>query len=167
MSTNRYLAAAFIVFIVTVASTGALGPAQDPKTAAAAQQEEDLAAVGEETAERACSECHPVDEVTGSRRTPRDWSDVVDIMASRGVTATEKELATIKRYLARYFGLLPVNTASAEDFSGVLGLSPQDGGKIVEYRKKNGKFADLTALLKVPGIDRMKIEAQPQALRFN
>jgi competence ComEA-like helix-hairpin-helix protein len=167
MTINRYLAAAFIVFVGTVASTGALGPVQDAKTGADRQQEQELAEVGEETTERACSECHSVDEVTGTRRTPRDWSDMVDTMAARGVTVTDKELATVKRYLARYFGLVAVNTASAEDLAAVLGLSPQDAGRIVEYRKKNGKFADLTALLKVPEVERMKIEAQPEALRFN
>jgi competence ComEA-like helix-hairpin-helix protein len=167
MSMNRYLTAASIAFVVNAAATGALGPAQDAKSAAHAQQEKELAEVGEETTARACSECHSVDEVTGSRRTVRDWNDMVEAMAARGVTATDKELATVKRYLARYFGLVAVNTASAEDLSAVLGLSPQDAGRIVDYRTKNGKFVDLPALLKVPGVERMKIDEQPQALRFD
>ena len=163
----RYSVAALAVVILGVASNGAIGRAQDATRAEHAQLEEELAQLGEETTERACSECHAVDEVTGTRRTRRDWSDMVDTMAARGVTVTDAELATVKRYLARYFGVVAVNTASAEDLTAVLGLSPQDAGRIVEYRNKNGKFADLKALLAVPGIDRTKIEAQPEALRFN
>jgi competence ComEA-like helix-hairpin-helix protein len=167
MTINRYLAGVFILFIGSIVSIGASAAAQAARTDGAAQTEEEVARIGEETTERGCSECHTVDEVTGTRRMPRDWGDMVDTMASRGVTITDKELATVKRYLARYFGLVGVNTASAEDFSSVLGLSAQEAEQIVEYRRKNGKFADIAALLKVPGVDRMKIDAQPEALRFN
>jgi competence ComEA-like helix-hairpin-helix protein len=167
MRVNRYLTGAFVIFIGSAGAGGASAPAQTAKTDAAAQQEEELARIGEETTERGCSECHTVDEVTGTRRTPRDWSDMVDAMAARGVTITDKELATVKKYLTRYFGVVAVNTASAEDLSSVLGLSAQEAERIVEYRKKNGKFADIAALLKVPGVDLMKIEAQSEALRFN
>jgi competence ComEA-like helix-hairpin-helix protein len=167
MTMSRYLAGAFVIFIGSVVAIGAAAPAQAVKTDAVSQQEDELARLGEETTERGCRECHTVDEVTGTRRTPRDWSDMVDAMAARGVTITDKELVTVKKYLARYFGVVAVNTASAEDFSSVLGLPAQEAERIVESRKKNGKFADIAALLQVPGVDRMKIEAQPEALRFN
>ena len=81
-------------------------------------------------------------------------------------SATDEQFATVKRYLTRYFGIVSVNTATAEELSAVLGLSAKDAKAIVEHRKVHGKFADTAALLKVAGIDKTKIEAQPEALVF-
>jgi competence ComEA-like helix-hairpin-helix protein len=164
----RPLIGASVIFTTSLASMAVSAFEQNAKSEAAiAREEEANARVGEETTERVCSECHAVDDVTSTRRMPRDWNEMVAAMADRGATATQEELAIIRRYLARHFGLVAVNTASAEDLAAVLGLSAQDAERIVEYRKKNGKFVDAAALLTVPGIDRMKIEAQREALRFN
>jgi competence ComEA-like helix-hairpin-helix protein len=57
--------------------------------------------------------------------------------------------------------------APATDLAAVLGLSLQEAEAIVDYRKAHGKFADVAALLKVPGLDKSKIEADPDALRFD
>ena len=92
---------------------------------------------------------------------------MVTEMAARGAVATDAQFATVRQYLTRYFGSVSVNTASAEELSAVLGLSPKDANAIVEHRKAHGKFADAAALARVPGIDRARIEAQPEALRFN
>jgi competence ComEA-like helix-hairpin-helix protein len=135
--------------------------------AAGHQSEDDLARVGHETAERVCTECHELEVVTALRRTPRDWTNMVTTMAQRGANGSEDQFATIRKYLTRYYGLVAVNSASAEDFSAVLGLTATDAAAIVEYRKANGKFADAAALAKVPGIDAAKIEAQTDALVFN
>jgi competence ComEA-like helix-hairpin-helix protein len=68
--------------------------------------------------------------------------------------------------MKRYYGLVAVNTAPAEELSAVLGLSPKDAKAIVDYRTAHGKFADADALRKVPEIDTKKIDEQPEALRF-
>jgi len=162
------LTAACVLLSASLASIAAYLPEQNAKAEATlAQQEEELARVGEATTGRVCNECHDLEEVTVTRRTPREWADMVNAMANRGATATSDELAIIKRYVTRYFGLVPVNTASAQVLTGVLGLSSQDAEKVVAYRKTNGRFADTAALLKVPGIDRTTIDAQPEALRFD
>jgi competence ComEA-like helix-hairpin-helix protein len=135
--------------------------------AAGRQSDDDLARVGHEMTEKVCTECHEVEVVTALRRTPRDWNNMVTTMAQRGANGTDDQFATIKKYLTRYYGLLAVNSASAEDFSAVLGLTAKDADAIVEYRKANGKFADAAALAKVPGIDAAKVEAQSDALVFN
>ena len=135
--------------------------------AAARQSDEELARVGHEVTETVCVECHEIEVVTALRRTPRDWNNMVTTMAQRGANGTDDQFATIKKYLTRYYGLVAVNSASAEEFSSVLGLTAKDAAAIVEYRKANGKFADAAALAKVPGIDASKIEAQPDALVFN
>jgi mono/diheme cytochrome c family protein len=51
--------------------------------------------------QRACVGCHALEVVTGQGRTAKEWSDIVDIMADRGVDATPAELDQIKAYLAK------------------------------------------------------------------
>ena len=46
-------------------------------------------------------------------------------------------------------------------------LVENDAQAIVDYRTAHGKFMDAAALSKVPGIDKARIEEQPEALRFN
>ena len=174
------VAAATIVLGASVATKGGVrqdqrttadkAPGQPPRSdaqIASAQAEEELARIGEETIDRICTSCHPLEDITRARRPARDWNDVVTEMASRGAAATDAQLATVRQYLTRYFGSVSVNTASAEELSAVLGLSPRDATAIVEHRKNHGKFADAAALASVPGIERTRIEAQLAALRFN
>lgn len=150
------------IFLWTI--PGAQNPQADP---AAVRDGEGLQRAGKETTERVCAECHDLDEVTATRRQPRDWSDMVNAMMDRGATATTEEVALIKRYLTRSFGLIRVNIATPEDLSAVVGLTTRDAEAVVAHRKTNGRFGDVAALLKVPGIDRAKIEAQPEGLRFD
>jgi competence protein ComEA len=149
--------------IVHVTSTTASGA---QAAAVAAEDEEKLVKAAEALTERVCAECHDLGMATDARRTPKEWNTVVVTMATKGANATDEEFATIKKYLARYYGRVYVNSASAEEFSAVLGFTPQDAAAIVEHRKTNGNFADAEALAKVPGIDKSKIEAQPEALSF-
>jgi competence ComEA-like helix-hairpin-helix protein len=155
------IATALVVLAATIATTGAAPQAQKPI------DDEALEQVGYETTEKICSECHPIDDVMRTRRTARDWNNVVTDMGTKGANATGEQFALIKRYLTRYNGIVAVNSAPADDFTAVLGLTKKDADAIVEYRKANGKFADAEALAKVPGIDQTKIDAQPDALRFD
>jgi competence ComEA-like helix-hairpin-helix protein len=144
-------------------------PQSAPQPAAAdakAAEEEELARVGEETTDQLCRMCHPIENITRMRRTVREWADVITTMQGRGANGTEEQFQAIHKYLARYYGLVAVNTASAQDLSAVLGLTAKDAEAIVAYRKAHGKFADLAALSKVEGIDKAKIEEQPEAIRF-
>jgi len=133
-----------------------------------AAEEEAWATAAEATTEGVCgASCHPIPEITRKRKTWREWNDGVAAMAALGVTATDEQLATVKLYMTRYYGAVNVNTASAAELSAVLGLSSKDAAAIIEYRKANGPFANAEALTKVDGIDKSKIEEQPEALRFN
>jgi competence ComEA-like helix-hairpin-helix protein len=132
-----------------------------------AEEEEAFAVKAEELTYKVCDECHAFDEVSATRRTARDWRASVNLMMTKGAVATKDQLAVITQYLTRYYGVVNVNTAPAEDLSAVLGLSPKDARAIVEYRATIGKFADLAALGKVPGLDMAKLEEQPDALRFD
>jgi competence ComEA-like helix-hairpin-helix protein len=156
------LPAASIILAATVATTATVRQGQ-----ATQEDEEKLARVGEEMTEKLCdTACHTLDKVYEKRRTPREWGEVMTQMATAGAAATDAQFATVKRYLIRYFGIVPVNTATADELSAVLGLSPKDAKAIVDHRNTHGPFKDTATLLKVPGIDKAKIEAQPEALVF-
>jgi competence ComEA-like helix-hairpin-helix protein len=131
-----------------------------------AKEEEERAAVVEELMDRACRMCHPIENVTRMRRTVREWADVLTTMQGRGANATEDEFEAIHWYLNRYVGVVRVNTATVDELAAVLGLTAKEAQAIVDYRKANGNIADLAALMKIEGIDKAKIEEQPDALRF-
>ena len=130
-------------------------------------EEDELATAAEATMERVCIACHPFENITKTRRTVREWSDQVTTMAERGAPGTQPELALVKKYLTRYYGIVRVNSAPAEELSAVLGLPPKVAAAVVEYRTAHGRFADIASLEKVEGVDKAKIEEQPQALRFD
>jgi competence ComEA-like helix-hairpin-helix protein len=153
------IAAALVVQVTVIASAS-------QASAVAADDEEKFAKAAEALTNKVCSECHDIGMAIDTRRAPKDWNTVVVTMATNGANATDEEFATIKKYLARYYGIVHVNTATAEELSAVLGLSTKDAAAIVDYQKANGNFADAAALAKVPGIDKSKIEAQPEALKF-
>jgi competence ComEA-like helix-hairpin-helix protein len=132
-----------------------------------ATEEEAFAAAAEATMERVCIACHPFENITKTRRTVREWSDQVTAMAQRGAPGTDPDFTLVRKYLTRYYGVVRVNTASAEEISAVLGLPPKVAAAVVEYRTANGKFADIAALEKVTGVDKAKLEEQPEALRFD
>jgi competence protein ComEA len=131
------------------------------------EDEDETARVGEEVTVKVCSECHEFDHVVAVRRTPRDWKDVVTTMANKGASASTAEFATIRLWLTRYYGVVAVNTAVATDLTAVLGLSARDADAVVAYRESHGKFADLDALARVPGLDKARLEEQSEALQFN
>jgi len=173
------LAAAAIGLVASIATTAAVPPAQQtkppqPASNAAAketpdfviQNEEELATVGEEIVLRVCeTACHKM-ENHDRRRPAYEWNGVIQTMIERGAMASVKDVAIIRQYMKRYYGVLAVNTAPAEEFSAVLGLSARDAQAVIAYRTANGKFLDAEALARVPGIDKAKIEEQPDALIF-
>jgi competence ComEA-like helix-hairpin-helix protein len=132
------------------------------------QEEQDaLDAAAESTMQRVCIACHPFENIIRTRRTLREWSDQVTNMAQRGAPGTEKDFALVKRYLTRWYGIVRVNTATPEELSSVLGLPAKVATAVVDYRKEHGNFTDVAGLLKVDGVDKAKLEEQPEALRFD
>ena len=168
------LTSASLVFAVSMASAFGQAPAkpQQPATSPAAavdpvKAEEEFIRVAEATIEQACRTCHPIENVLRLRRTSREWSDMIMAMAGRGATATDEQFDMIHQYLTRYYGRVQINTAPADELSAVLGLTAKDAAAVVEHRKAHGRFADVAAVLKVQGIDKSKIEEQPEALVFD
>ena len=160
-----WLAAAGIVLAASaIAATAQQDPPVKEMTAA---EEEAWATATEAAAEEACAACHPVAEITQTRHTWKEWTDVFDRMAALGLSATEAQLGEVKLYMARYYGAVNINTGSAAEIAVVLGLPAKEASAIVEYRTKNGPFADVAALAKVPGVNEDKIRGQPAAVKFD
>ena len=132
-----------------------------------AQEEEEFSKAAESTIERVCILCHPFENIVKTRRTVREWNDQVTVMAQRGAPGNDADFTLAEKYLTRYYGIVSVNTATAEELSSVLGLSPKAAGAVLEYRKANGRIPDLATFLKIEGVDKVKIDEQPEALRFD
>ena len=169
------LAAAGIIFVATIGARASSPPPESiqarkpaPQTAAQKAEAEEAAAVAaEELTAKVCLTCHPWEQITIARRTPREWTETVASMSARGAVGTKQQLSTITKFLTRYYGVVRVNTATAEELSAVLGLSAKDAAAVVAYRKVHGKFANAAALAKVDGIDKSRLEEQPEAIRYN
>jgi len=174
------LIASSMLFVTSIVTTASPPSAQskppvklDPQIMAkpvgdlTAEEELKFSDAAESTIERVCILCHPFDNIVKTRRTPREWNDQVTTMAMRGAPGTPDDFATVKKYLTRYYGVVRVNTATAEEISSVLGLPMKVATAIVEYRAAKGKFTDIASLEKVDGVDKARIEEQPEALRFD
>ena len=124
------LAAVYVVIGASALTAGALRqePKAAPKPAASAtpakavpdpviKDEDELAKLGEETVNKTCdTQCHGLENLD-SRRTIREWNDLVAQMMNKGATATDRQVAIIKQYLNRYYGLVAINMATAEEIS--------------------------------------------------
>ena len=135
---------------------------------------------GKPIVERMCGSCHALKVVTSKRASPEQWAQLVDQMVSRGAEGTDEEIETVVEYLSKKFGLdspspvaekpatqpVHVNQATASELSAALGLTSDESGAIVAYRRQNGKFKEWRDLTKVPGVDASKIEANKNRLVF-
>ena len=125
---------------------------------------------GWRTAERltikTCADCHVLAVITAERRTASAWLEIVDAMVAKGAEGTATELATIAQFLTRTRGIVAVNTAPAADFVSVLGLS-SEADSVVAYRAAHGRFANVDALLGVPGLNRKSLEREDNTAGFD
>ncbi len=85
-------------------------------------------------------------------------------MADRGLKLNKGEHEAVVNYLARNFGIafaakVNVNKATAEEMTSRLRLTSKEADAIVTYRRQHGNFKDWLDLLKVDGVNAMKIEA--------
>ena len=74
--------------------------AKDDKSAGAQAEVKLPDGKGKDVTQRVCSTCHGVNLFTGQRHTKEKWSSIIDTMVSRGMDASDENLATINNYLA-------------------------------------------------------------------
>jgi quinoprotein glucose dehydrogenase len=53
---------------------------------------------------RVCTQCHPIEQIIGRRRSNQEWNEVIARMAGQGALATDKEFEIIQKYLSSNFG---------------------------------------------------------------
>jgi competence ComEA-like helix-hairpin-helix protein len=169
----------FILLVRTIGASAARPPQSKPPVKVdpaimaksvgemTADEEQQFSDAAEATIERVCIACHPFEMIIKTRRTAPEWNTQVTTMAGRGAPGTAADFATVKKYLIRYYGVVRVNSATPEELTAVLGLPPHVANAVVEYRNANGNFTDLASLEKVAGVDKAKLEEQPEALKFN
>src|SRR5664280_2623340 len=124
---------------------------------------------GKDTVVQVCTKCHGPGNIAKKRLNREDWDDQVADMVERGAEATPQELAAVVNYLTANFGpdaKVNVNDAPIDELKSVLGLSTTEAKAIVEYRQGHGKFKAWRDLLKVPGVDAKKIEANAKRMAF-
>ena len=61
-------------------------------------------APGKALVEDLCGTCHPVEEAVATRRSERDWKDVIQLMVDCGATGSEDDFKIILWYLAKNYG---------------------------------------------------------------
>ena len=124
---------------------------------------------GKDVVVRVCTKCHGPGNIAKKRFNREDWGDQIADMVERGAKATSEELEVVVNYLTANFGpdaKVNVNDAPIDELKSVLGLSSPEANAIVEYRQDHGKFKAWRDLLKVPGVDAKKIEANAQRMAF-
>ena len=142
----------------------ACAPAADQKDAALLPE-----GPGKEIAGRICFDCHDSGNFRKKRLTSEEWSDSVAEMVERGAKGTPAEIEAVVGYLAKNFGEgapVRINTAPFAEIKTVLGFTVEEVRALLAYREKNGAVKSFEELLKVPGIDQAKAEAQTSRIAF-
>jgi competence ComEA-like helix-hairpin-helix protein len=113
-----------------------------------------------------CGGCHDAAATVEKRKTQKDWKASVADMRAKGATPTDDEAKLIAAYMTRYFGIVNVNKAGAEEIQAVLGVSSQEAQAIVGHRDAHGAFATLDDLKKVDGVDAANLEREKASIVF-
>jgi len=150
------------IFPMLLALAGA--PAADEKEAGRLPE-----GAGKEIVGRICIDCHDSGNFRKARLSSEEWSDSVADMMERGAKGTPAEIDAVVAYLAKNFGKgapVRINTAPFAEIKVVLGFTVAEVRTVLEYREKNGELKSFEELLKVPGIDAAKAEAQRSRITF-
>jgi competence protein ComEA len=151
-----------IIYLMLFALAGA--PAADQKDAAGLPD-----GPGKEAVAKVCLGCHDSGNFRKARFTSEEWADSVEDMVQRGAAGTPAEIEAVLAYLAKNFGKdapVRINTAPFAEIKVVLGFTVAEVRAFLEYRDKNGDLKSFEDLVKVPGLDVAKVEAQKARIIF-
>ena len=124
---------------------------------------------GKDVTVRACAPCHEARRAASARLTREGWAAVIEGMRLRGAKVSDDDFPVILDYLTTHFlGEAPLplnlNTATQIDLEAAGGLLRREARAVVQYREKNGRFASVDDLKKVPGLDFRKIDSRRDAM---
>jgi len=121
---------------------------------------------GKDLVDQVCGSCHGTDLVSARRATKDGWGYIVDDMVSRGASASNEQIQTIKDYLAKNFGQVNVNKADATEIANVLEITPAQADAIVKYRAANGNYKSVDDVKKAPGLETAKLETKKDRIVY-
>jgi competence ComEA-like helix-hairpin-helix protein len=121
---------------------------------------------GKDVVDMVCGACHGTDLISSQRATKEGWGYIVDDMVSRGASATNEQVVTIKDYLAKNFGQVNANKAPSAEIASVLEITPAQADAIVKYRADHGAFKTIDDLKKVPGLATANLDAKKDRVAF-
>ena len=130
-------------------------------TAHAADSDPNLEAV-----QTVCGRCHTTAVFLDKPRAWDRWNDVFADMTQRGANGTDEQLTRVTTYFLENLTLLNVNTSSAEEIAGVLGVGDDVAAAIIASRQQQ-PFANLAELRAVPGVDPAKLELRKSRILFH
>jgi len=118
--------------------------------------------------ESACADCHGLDKIVDNPMPSEKWRTTVEKMVKKGASVSPEQIDMVVDYLSVYFApeKVNVNTATSQELQTSLQLTAAEADAIVQYRKANGNFKDLTSLTKVNGVDPKKLVAGKDLIAF-
>ena len=127
---------------------------------------------GRQTVERVCGNCHTAELVSDRRGDLQTWTRTVNTMLNRGAKATPQEAVEIIAYLAMQFGAdvsvgpILVNQYMTADLELALEIPETEAKAIVNYRATNGKIKSWEDLVKIPGVDPLKLGLKRERIEY-
>lgn len=127
---------------------------------------------GKATTLKLCSSCHAAELVIGRQESREGWGAVIENMIERGAKGSQDDFFDVVDYLATNFSKtspvikINVNKATAKDLENTLRIPEKQAAAIVHQRDEKGDFKSVEDLVKVPGVDAAKIEANKKRLAF-
>ena len=118
-----------------------------------------------EAVQTVCGRCHTTAVFLDKPRSWDRWNDVFADMTQRGANGTDEQLERVTTYFLENLTFVNVNTSSAEEIGGVLGVGDDVARAIIASRQRQ-PFANLAELRAVPGVDPAKLELRKSRILF-
>jgi len=115
---------------------------------------------------KVCAGCHDAEIILANLKTPGEWNETLQNMATQGAEATPEQWKLIEQYIDVHFAMVMVNKAPADEIQLTLDVPAEIAAALVKYRQDKGPFKSGDDVKKVPGIDAAKVEAAANRLVF-
>jgi len=115
---------------------------------------------------KVCSGCHDAEIILANLKTPGEWNETLQNMATQGAEATPEQWKLIEQYIDVHFAMVMVNKAPADEIQLTLDIPAEVAAAVVKYRQDKGPFKSSDDVKKVPGIDAAKVDAAATRLVF-
>jgi len=115
---------------------------------------------------KVCSGCHDAEIILANLKTPGEWNETLQNMATQGAEATPEQWKAIEQYIDVHFAMVMVNKAPADEIQLALDVTAEVAAALVKYRQDKGPFKTIDDVKKVPGVDAAKVDAAASRVVF-